>query len=99
MPDDEPSPEQAAELERLAAEAVREAARVGVDWDVAAERMRALAEQAWDPSADGTAGELTLALDLTVLLRTLQQLPDDAGTARFLSDYEAARSADEPPAA
>ena len=95
MSDDELSPEQAAELERLAAEAVREAARVGVDWDAAAERMRALAEQAWVPSADGTAGELTLGLDLTVLLRTLQRLPDGAGTERFLADYEAAQSGDE----
>jgi hypothetical protein len=99
MPDDELSPEQEAELEQLAEEAVREAVRVGVDWDVAAERMRALALQDWAPAGDGTTEEITLGLDLTLLLRTLRRLPDGAGTERFLAEYEAAESGDEPPAA
>ena len=99
MPDDELSPEQEAELERVAEEAVREAARVGVDWDVAAERMRELALRDWAPAADGTTEEITLGLDLTLLVRTLQGLPDGAGTERFLAAYEAAESGEEPPAA
>jgi hypothetical protein len=97
MPDDELSPEEEAELERLAEEAVREAARVGVDWDVAAERLRELALRDWAPPADGATEEVTLGLDLTVLLRTLRRLPDGAGTERFLAEYEAAESGDTPP--
>lgn len=98
MPDHELTPEQAAELEQLAAETVREAERVGVDWDSAAERMRALAAETWEASEDGTGGELTLDLDLSLLLRTLQGLPDNAGTERFLDAYEAAQSDDASPA-
>ena len=76
---------------------MREAARVGVDWDVAAERMRELALRDWTPPADGAAAEVTLGVDLTELLRTLRRLPDGAGTERFLAEYEAAGSDDEPP--
>src|SRR5690606_22441452 len=47
MPDDELSPEEEAELERLAHDVVDEAERVGVDWGAAQERMRALAEAEW----------------------------------------------------
>ena len=92
MPDNELTPEQEAELEQLAAETIREAERVGVDWDAAAERMRTLASETWDAIEDGSSGELTLDLDLSLLLRTLQRLPNDAGTERFLAAYEAAQS-------
>ena len=98
MPDNELSPEQEAELEQLAAETVREAERVEVDWDAAAERMRALASNHWEASEDGASGELTLELDLSLLLRTLQRLPDGAGTERFLAAYEAAQSDHDSPA-
>jgi hypothetical protein len=98
MPNHELSPEQEAELEQLAAETVREARRVGVDWDAAAERMRALASEQWDASKNGTGGELTLDLDLSLLLQTLQRLPNDAGTERFLAAYEAAQSDSDSPA-
>ena len=98
MPDNELSAEQEAELDRLAAEAVREAERVRIDWDAAAARMRALAAQEWVPSDDGTTGELTLGLDMTLLLHVLRRLPDGAGTERFLAEYEAAESDHEPPA-
>ena len=98
MPDNELSPEQEAELEQLAAETVREAERVEVDWDAAAARMRALASDHWEASEDGASGELTLELDLSLLLRTLQRLPSGAGTERFLAAYEAAQSDDDSPA-
>jgi hypothetical protein len=98
MRDNELSPEQEAELEQLASEAIREAERVGVDWDVAAERMRALASEKWSESEDGMSGELTLELDLSLLLRTLRRLPDGAGTERFLAAYEAADADPDSPA-
>src|SRR5690606_10877083 len=79
MPDDELSPEEEAELERLAHDVVDEAERVGVDWDAAQERMRALAEAEWTAAGEGTAGELTIGLDMSTLLDVLRQLPDGAG--------------------
>ena len=99
MPDDELSPEEEAELEQLAHDVVDEAERVGVDWDAAQERMRALAEAEWTAAGEGTAGELTIGLDMSTLLDVLRQLPDGAGTARFLAAYEAAAPDDGPPAA
>jgi hypothetical protein len=98
MTGDELSPEQEAEIARVAADAVREAERVGVDWSVAQERMRALSRQEVRPSADGAAAEVTIELDLTLLLRTLRALPDGAGTERFLAAYEAAGPSDASPA-
>lgn len=98
MSSDELSPDDEAELERLAQEVVDEAARVGVDWETARERMRALAEATWTESGDDAPTELTIGLDMTLLLDTLRSLPDGAGTARFLAAYEAAGPDEEPPA-
>ena len=98
MSSDELSPDEEAELERLAQEVVDEAARVGVDWEAARERMRALAESTWTESGDDAPAELTVGLDMTLLLDTLRRLPDGAGTARFLAAYEAAEPHEEPPA-
>ena len=91
MSSDELSPDEEAELERLAQEVVDEAARVGVDWEAARERMRALAEATWTESEDSAPAELTVGLDMTLLLDTLRRLPDDAGTARFLAAYQPPR--------
>ena len=88
MPHDELSPEQEAEVERLAGEAVQEAARVGVDWEAAAARMRALAEQE-RAAAEGAAETRTLRLDMAALLAVLRRLPDGAGTERFLAEFAA----------
>lgn len=98
MSDHELSPEQEAELELLAQEVVREATRVGVDWEAATTRMRALAEPELVGPVDGDGGEVVIGLDMTVLLETLRRLPDGAGTERFLAEYEAAELGDEPPA-
>ena len=97
MPDNELSPEQEAELEQLAAETIREAERVGVDWDAAAERMRALASEQWEELEEAGSSEVTLDLDLSLLLRTLRSLPSNAGTERFLAAYEAVQSDPDPP--
>lgn len=99
MPGDELTAEQEAEIARVAEEAVREAERVGIDWETAQERMRTLSRQDVQMSEDGETAEVTIELDLTLLLQTLRQLPDGAGTARFLAAYEAAGSNDAPPAA
>lgn len=98
MSSDELSPEDEAELERLAQEVVDEAERVGVDWEAARERMRELAESTWPESGDDAPAELTIGLDMTLLLDTLRRLPDGAGTARFLAAYEAAGPDGEPSA-
>ena len=99
MPGEELSADQEAEITRVAEEAVREAERVGVDWEAAQERMRALSRQEVQVSEDGETAEITIELDLTLLLRTLRQLPDGAGTERFLAAYEVAGSSDASPAA
>lgn len=98
MSDHELSPEQEAELELLAQEVVREATRVGVDWEAATTRMRALADPELVGPVDGDGGEVVIGLDMTVLLETLRRLPDGAGTERFLAEYEAAELGDEPAA-
>ena len=97
FPDEELTPEQEAEIERLAAEVEREAARVGVDWEAAAAHVRELAAQELTPTGDDTF-EVVLSLDMTTLLETLRQLPDGAGTERFLAAFDAA-DAGEPPTA
>lgn len=99
MPGDELSAEQEAEIARVAAEVVREADRVGLDWEAAQERMRALTREQVQVSEDGATAEVTIELDLTLLLETLRQLPDDAGTERFLAAYAATGAGDTPPAA
>ena len=88
MSNDEPTPEQEAEMAALAEAVERESARVGVDWEAASERLRALVEQEWVQSEDGESMELTLGMDIAALLHTLRRLPDGAGTERFLAAFE-----------
>ena len=61
--------------------------------------MRVLSRQEVQVTEDGETAEVTIQLDLTLLLRTLRQLPDGAGTERFLAAYEVAGSSDASPAA
>lgn len=77
------------EVTRLTADFDREAARVGVDWDASAERMREIAEKHEVVSEDGETMEVTFTMDFTGLVETLKRLPDGAGTAAFLDAFEA----------
>jgi hypothetical protein len=86
MDENDMTPEQIAEIDRLVEEVDRESDRVGVDWDVAAERLRTLAQRGAPPSE---ADEITLGLDVFSLARTLRRLPSDAGTDAFLEAFEA----------
>ncbi len=89
MDEDDLSQEQADEVQRLVDEVERESARVQVDWNLAAERLRALAEVHETATDDQGASEMSLGLDVTLLARTLRRLPDGAGTAAFLAAFEA----------
>jgi hypothetical protein len=86
-----------AQLDRLLAEVEREAARVGVDWDAAAPRLRAIAPQQERIADDGESIELAIGLDVTGLLRTLRSLPSGAGTAAFLAAMTESGGSDHPP--
>lgn len=97
---DELSPdEEAAAIEALGAEVQRQAARVGVDWEVAAAELRALVD--WDSAATelrelaaetattvDNNDEMALGLDLTTLVATLRSLPDHSGTAAFIAEFK-----------
>jgi type IV pilus biogenesis protein CpaD/CtpE len=99
MRDELSSDDEAAAIAALSAEFQRQAARVGVDWDIAATELRALVD--WDSAATelrelaaetattvDNNGEMALGLDLTTLLATLRGLPDHSGTAAFVAEFK-----------
>jgi hypothetical protein len=91
MDENDMTPEQISEIERLVEEVDRESDRVGVDWDVAAERLRALAQRGVEPAE---SDDISLGLDVFSLARTLRRLPNDAGTDAFLKAFEADEAAE-----
>ena len=76
-----------ADVAALEAAIERESARVGVNWETAAPALHTLA-QAGPPEATDEGFEIVLGLDLTAMLATLRALPDGAGTAAFLGEFE-----------
>ena len=101
MHEDELTPEQradiaAADIAALEAEVEREAARVGVDWAVAAPAMHTLA-QATERQESDDEFELELKLDVTGMLATLRALPDAAGTEAFLAAFRQRQADAAPP--
>lgn len=66
-----------------------EAARVNVEWDVAASQLRALALPGGRACDSDDATEMLLGLDATKLLGVLQQLPSGAGTSAFVDAMSA----------
>ncbi|MEP6492149.1 MAG: hypothetical protein ABJF01_05700 [bacterium] len=91
MRDDESHTEHGADLALLIAEVEREAARVGVDFHAASERMRGLARQEEHPSADGSSFDV-IELDVGLLVRTLRSLPAGVGTDAFIAACAGAQS-------
>ena len=89
MPDT-PTPEPddllAHDMATLERDVEREAARVGVDWAMAAPALRTLA-QAAPPDATDEGFEVVLSLDVTAMLATLRSLPDGVGTEAFLAEF------------
>jgi hypothetical protein len=78
------------DIEALWLQMDREASRVGVDWDAAQERFRALT-QLEERELPGGSAEVTFGLDVTRMLSTLRSLPDGAGTDAFLDAFEKRR--------
>jgi hypothetical protein len=75
-----------AEIEALWAQVDHEASRVGVHWDAAQERFRALTQQEVRELPDGHV-EVTFGVDLKRMLAALRSLPDGAGTDAFLDAF------------
>jgi hypothetical protein len=93
MDEDDLSPEQRRHLEALHAEFTQQLARVGVDLRAASPHMHETAppvrhEVSTDDSSDTFT--MTFTLDVSGIVDTLRQLPDDAGTSAFIAAYNAA---------
>jgi hypothetical protein len=93
MVEDDLSPEQRRDIEALHAEFTQQLARARVDLRAASRRMHEIAPPVrQEVSADDSSETFTMTftVDVSGIVETLRQLPDDAGTSAFIAAYNMA---------
>jgi hypothetical protein len=92
MDEDDLSPEQRTHFQALHAEFTQQLTRVDVNLRAASPHMNETApavREALSADDSSEAFAMTFMLDVSGIIDTLRQLPDNAGTSQFIAAYNA----------